>query len=127
MSDDDRRRLEALAPGIRAASIPTGVDTNYFRPDGRPECATRLVFSGSMDWHPNEDAVLHFVDSILPRIRAEIPDAALTVVGRNPTARLREAAARAGSTLPARVDDVRPSIGEAAVSLSRLRAGGGTR
>ena len=127
VSEDDRRRLEALAPGIRAASIPTGVDTSYFIPDGRPECANRLVFSGSMDWHPNEDAVIYFADAILPRIRAEIPDATLTVVGRNPTARLREAAARAAIDVTGTVDDVRPSIGEAAVYVVPLRAGGGTR
>ena len=127
VSEDDRRRLEELAPGIRAASIPTGVDTNYFMPDGRPERANRLVFSGSMDWHPNEDAVIYFADAILPRIRAEIPDATLTVVGRNPTARLREVAARAGIDVTGTVDDVRPSIGEAAVYVVPLRAGGGTR
>ena len=127
VSDDDRRRLEALAPGIRAASIPTGVDTNYFMPDGRPERANRMVFSGSMDWHPNEDAVIYFADAILPRIRAEIPDATLTVVGRNPTAHLREVAARAGIDVTGTVDDVRPSIGEAAVYVVPLRAGGGTR
>ena len=39
VSEDDRRRLEALAPGMRAASIPTGVDTNYFTPDGYRERA----------------------------------------------------------------------------------------
>jgi polysaccharide biosynthesis protein PslH len=127
VSEDDRRRLEQLAPGIRAASIPTGVDTGYFRPDGRPERAHRMVFSGSMDWHPNEDAVIYFADAILPRIRAEIPDATLTVVGRNPTARLREVAARAGLDVTGTVDDVRPAIGEASVYVVPLRAGGGTR
>jgi glycosyltransferase involved in cell wall biosynthesis len=127
VSEDDRRRLEDLAPGIRATSIPTGVDTNYFRPDGRPERANRLVFSGSMDWHPNEDAVIYFADAILPRIRAELPDATLTVVGRNPTSRLREVAGRARIDLTGTVDDVRPSISEASVYVVPLRAGGGTR
>lgn len=127
VSEDDRRRLEAEAPGIRAASIPTGVDTNYFAPNGHAERADRLVFSGSMDWHPNEDAVLHFADAILPRIRAEIPGVTLTVVGRNPTARLREIALRAEIIVTGTVDDVRPSIAEAAVYVVPLRAGGGTR
>jgi glycosyltransferase involved in cell wall biosynthesis len=103
------------------------VDTNYFKPDGRPERPNRLVFSGSMDWHPNEDAVIYFADLILPRIRAEIPDATLTVVGRNPSARLREAAARAGIEVTGTVDDVRPFIGEGSVYVVPLRAGGGTR
>jgi len=127
VSEDDRRRLEAVAPGIRATSIPTGVDTNYFTPNGCTERPDRLVFSGSMDWHPNEDAVLHFADAILPRIRAEIPGVTLTVVGRNPTARLREIALRAEIIVTGTVEDVRPSIAEAAVYVVPLRAGGGTR
>jgi glycosyltransferase involved in cell wall biosynthesis len=127
VSEDDRLRLESIAPGIRATSIPTGVDTKYFAPTPNRERPGRLVFSGSMDWHPNEDAVLYFADAILPRIRAEVPDAALTVVGRNPTARLREVAERAGIHVTGTVDDVRPSIDEAAVYVVPLRAGGGTR
>ena len=127
VSEDDRRRLEAVAPGIRAASIPTGVDTTYFTPNGHHERLDRLVFSGSMDWQPNEDAVAYFADAILPRIRAEIPGVTLTVVGRNPTARLREIASSAGIIVTGTVDDVRPSIAEGAVYVVPLRAGGGTR
>jgi glycosyltransferase involved in cell wall biosynthesis len=80
-----------------------------------------------MDWHPNEDAVIYFAEAILPRIRAEIPDATLTVVGRNPTARLCDVAQRAGIRVTGTVDDVRPSIAEGSVYVVPLRAGGGTR
>ena len=127
VSEDDRRRLLDIAPGIRAAAIPTGVDTAYFTPQPEAARPATLVFSGSMDWHPNEDAVIYFADAILPRIRADIPDATLTVVGRNPTARLREVAGRAGINVTGTVDDVRPSIAEGAVYVVPLRAGGGTR
>jgi glycosyltransferase involved in cell wall biosynthesis len=127
VSEDDRRRLADLAPGSRITSTPTGVDTSYFVQNGYKPVPNRLVFSGSMDWHPNEDAVLHFADAILPRIRAEIPGVTLTVVGRNPTARLREIALRAEIIVTGTVDDVRPSIAEAAVYVVPLRAGGGTR
>jgi glycosyltransferase involved in cell wall biosynthesis len=127
VSEDDRRRLEQIAPGIRAASIPTGVDTDFFTPDPAAERPAHLVFSGSMDWHPNEDAVLHFVNAILPRIRAEIPDATFTIVGRNPTARVRELSSHAGISVTGTVDDVRPEIAAGAVYVVPLRAGGGTR
>jgi glycosyltransferase involved in cell wall biosynthesis len=127
VSDDDRRRLLAVAPGTRISAIPTGVDTRYFSPNGYHEHANRLVFSGSMDWHPNEDAVGHFVDAILPRIREEVPGVSFTVVGRNPSARLRELAARSGMVVTGTVDDVRPSIAEGAVYVVPLRAGSGTR
>jgi len=128
VSADDRRRLEQLAPGIAAVSIPTGVDTDYFTPMPRAERPAHLVFSGSMDWHPNEDAVTYFLDAILPSIRASVPETTFTVVGRNPSTRLREAAARCGGvTVTGTVSDVRPSIAEGAVYVVPLRAGGGTR
>jgi glycosyltransferase involved in cell wall biosynthesis len=127
VSEDDRRRLEQIAPGIAALSIPTGVDTGFFTPDVHAERPGHLVFSGSMDWHPNEDAVLHFVDAILPRIRTEVPDATFTIVGRNPTERVRQLAERDGIHVTGTVADVRPEIAAAAVYVVPLRAGGGTR
>jgi glycosyltransferase involved in cell wall biosynthesis len=126
VSDDDRRRLEALS-GVRAVSIPTGVNTTYFAPRREREVAGRLVFSGSMDWHPNEDAVCYFADEVLPRIQAEVPDASFTIVGRNPGTRVRELAARPGITVTGTLDDVRPSIAEGSVYVVPLRAGSGTR
>jgi glycosyltransferase involved in cell wall biosynthesis len=80
-----------------------------------------------MDWFPNEDAVMYFTDAILPRIRQEIPNVSLTVVGRNPSARLRAMAAKAGIQVTGTVDDVRPYVAEAAVYVVPLRVGGGTR
>jgi polysaccharide biosynthesis protein PslH len=92
VSEEDRARLAAMAPPAKTGSIPTGVDTSYFAPAGRPQIPARLVFSGSMDWHPNEDAVIYFGESILPKIREQVPHASFAIVGRNPTQRLREAA-----------------------------------
>jgi len=127
VSEDDRRTLLALAPGIDCVAIPTGVDARYFTPGGRPEVRHRLVFTGSMDWHPNEDAILYFSDAILPLIRAQVPDVTVTVVGRHPSAHLRAVAERTGIVVTGTVDDVRPHIDEAAVYVVPLRAGGGTR
>lgn len=127
VSPDDRARLLAIAPTAAIASIPTGVDTGYFAPIGGPEIPGRLVFSGSMDWHPNEDAVLWFADTILPRIRRRVPHATLTIVGRNPGVRVRDLAHREGIAVTGTVDDVRPHIDAAEVFVVPLRAGSGTR
>jgi glycosyltransferase involved in cell wall biosynthesis len=127
VSKDDQRRLQALDSQIRAAAVQTGVDTDYFRPGCFREVPHRLVFSGSMDWHPNEDAVCYFVDAVLPRIQSAVPGVTFTIVGRNPGIRVRELAARPGVTVTGTVDDTRPWIGEGAVYVVPLRAGGGTR
>jgi glycosyltransferase involved in cell wall biosynthesis len=127
VSDADRACLAANAPGATVRAIPTGVDTYYFTPDGIPEKPATLVFTGSMDWFPNEDAILHFLDAILPRIRQEVPEVSLTVVGRHPTRRLLNAASEAGVRVTGTVEDVRPYMDEAAVYVVPLRIGGGTR
>jgi glycosyltransferase involved in cell wall biosynthesis len=127
VSDADRAVLAGLAPQAPVAAIPTGVDTAYFTPNGSREVPEALVFTGSMDWYPNDDAIRYFMTAILPRIRTEVPDVSLTVVGRNPGSGLREAAAVAGVRVTGTVDDVRPYVAEAAVYVVPLRIGGGTR
>jgi sugar transferase (PEP-CTERM/EpsH1 system associated) len=127
VSDVDRAIFSELAPAAGVSTIPTGVDTDYFSPNGAVESPNHLVFSGSMDWRPNEDAVLNFIETILPRIRAEVPHVTLTVVGRNPTPRLQKRASEAGACVTGTVEDVRPYIAEAAVVVVPLRVGGGTR
>ena len=127
VSELDRQLLATSAPGAAIRSIPTGVDTAFFTPNGSHEASASLVFVGSMDWYPNEDAILHFIHAVLPEIRRRVPESSLTVVGRNPTARLRAAAADAGVRITGTVDDVRPYMSEAAVVVVPLRVGGGTR
>jgi sugar transferase (PEP-CTERM/EpsH1 system associated) len=127
VSEADREVLAGAAPGARIRTVPTGVDVDYFAPDGVAEVPGRLVFTGSMDWYPNEDGIVHFVEAILPAIRREVPETTLTVVGRNPSPRLLAAAAAAGVRVTGLVDDVRPHMAEAAVYVVPLRIGGGTR
>jgi glycosyltransferase involved in cell wall biosynthesis len=127
VSEADRALLTACAPGADIRAIPTGVDTSYFHPNGAAETPATLVFTGSMDWYPNEDAILYFLEAILPQVRREVPGVALAVVGRDPTDRLRAAGAAAGIRVTGPVSDVRPYVAEAAVYVVPLRVGGGTR
>ncbi|HKP71495.1 MAG TPA: glycosyltransferase [Pyrinomonadaceae bacterium] len=116
--------------GVKAvADVPTGVDTDYFRPRGEERVEPHaMVFTGSMDWLPNEDAIRYFTEEIMPRVRAEVPDATLTVVGRNPYPSLLELSRRDPSVIvTGRVEDVRPFMERAPVYIVPLRVGGGTR
>ncbi|HEY3857983.1 MAG TPA: glycosyltransferase family 4 protein [Gammaproteobacteria bacterium] len=127
VSPQDRDMLMADAGRAVIHDVSTGVDVDYFKANGTPEDPAELVFTGSMDWHPNEDAIRHFIDEILPHIHREMPRAKLTVVGRNPSGSLRRSAEQAGVRVTGTVDDVRPYIDAAAVFVVPLRIGGGTR
>lgn len=128
VSEQDRDQLGEGLAQPRIGAIATGVDLDYFQVGDRDQEAGReIVFSGSMDWFPNEDAILHFIDAILPLLREEIPDVTVTVVGRNPSDRLRAAADQASIRVTGTVPDVRPYVQRAAVYIVPLRIGGGTR
>jgi polysaccharide biosynthesis protein PslH len=127
VSEADRKLLASLAPRATVRATPTGVDTDYFAPREGKGGEAGIAFVGSMDWYPNEDAALHLMESILPEVRRELPGIEATIVGRNPSDRVRAAAAAAGVRVTGTVDDVRPYIADAAVLVVPLRAAGGTR
>ena len=130
VSDADRDTFDGIYPGsLRAAAhvVATGVDTEFFRPTPSPASSRRLAFTGSMDWLPNEDAMVFFSREVMPLIRAEEPGVTLSIVGRSPTPTVLKLATEPGIQVTGRVDDVRPYIGDASVYIVPLRIGGGTR
>jgi sugar transferase (PEP-CTERM/EpsH1 system associated) len=129
VSAEDRKTMQKEYALERVADIPTGVDTSYFQP--RPDVSQQrhnLVFTGSMDWLPNEDAIRYFIEEIMPLIRQSVPDVTLTVVGRNPYPSLIALSKRNPSVIvTGRVDDVRPYMDRAVAYVVPIRIGGGTR
>jgi glycosyltransferase involved in cell wall biosynthesis len=92
------------------------------------EIANSLVFTGSMDWLPNEDAIVYFVDAILPLIKQQCPEVSLEVVGRSPSRKLQALAEKEKSVrLTGWVEDIRPFVARGAACIVPLRIGGGTR
>jgi sugar transferase (PEP-CTERM/EpsH1 system associated) len=130
VSEADRDTLDRLYPDAARPPIqviPTGVDTEFFAPTTSSAKSRSLVFTGSMDWLPNEDAMVFFCRDVLPRIRAAEPDVRLSIVGRAPTPAVARLAHDSAITVTGRVDDVRPYMANAAVYVVPLRIGGGTR
>jgi glycosyltransferase involved in cell wall biosynthesis len=129
VSHEDAEMMREQYAIENVADIPTGVDVDYFTPRGRTDAGNfNLVFTGSMDWLPNEDAIAWFTAEIFPLIRKKIPQATLTVVGRDPFPSLVELSKRDASIkVTGRVPDVRPYMEEANVYVVPMRIGGGTR
>jgi sugar transferase (PEP-CTERM/EpsH1 system associated) len=129
VSAEDREQMKHEYGAEAVYDVPTGVDTEFFRPSETVEAKPHsLVFTGSMDWLPNEDAIRYFVREIMPLIKTELPDVTLTVVGRNPPAALVDLSKEDPSLIiTGRVDDVRPYMEQAAAYIVPLRIGGGTR
>ncbi len=130
VSEADAAALQTLVPGLAPTILPNGIDVSIYHPDlppapGMGEAA--LVFTGTMDFRPNVDAVIWFARQVLPRIRQVVPEAHFWVVGQRPHRRLDPLRGEPAVTLTGWVKDVQPYIAGAAVYVVPLRVGGGTR
>jgi len=88
-----------------------------------PEPGT-LIFTGSFRYFANHDAMVWFLGQVYPRIQAQAPDVHLTITGDHANLPLP---CTEGVTLTGFVEDVRPLIATAWISVVPLRLGGGTR
>jgi len=121
-----RSRLTA-AEAVAVRVIGNGIDADYFDParvTAHPAMADRpgphLVFTGQMDYRPNEQAALWVIEALLPRLRARFAGAAFHVVGRNPTRALMTHHGRPGVTIWGEVPDVRPFLAAADAVIAPL-------
>lgn len=129
VSMDDKAVMAGRYGVSFVEAVPTGVDTDYFAPMGRvTRDPVNLVFTGSMDWLPNDDAMHFFVEQVLPLVRALVPEVTLSIVGRSPSRWLQDLASRDRSiVVTGRVEDVRPYLAQASAYVVPIRVGGGTR
>lgn len=142
VSEADAQVLARLAPGIRPAVAPNGVDLAFYAPalhtpNPYQRSGPHLVFTGKMDFRPNIDAVLWFAERVLPALADCLADCLpdclpdcrphFWIVGRDPHPRLDALRSHTFVTITGSVDDIRPYIAHADLVVVPLLAGGGTR
>lgn len=128
VSEKDKRCLKESAKIKNLAVVSNGVDCNYFIPQDTSTRPFSLIFTGSLDWLPNEDALCYFFSEIYPLIKQDANQVSMSVVGRSPTKRILAYAQNDSSIrIVGRVEDVRPFIAQADIFVIPLRIGGGTR
>ncbi|MBA3531242.1 MAG: glycosyltransferase [Ardenticatenales bacterium] len=133
VSESDAAFLRGLS-GVRPLVIPNGINTEALTPTAAPTAAAMqarpgptLLFTGKMDFRPNVDGVLWFVDEILPRLKLDGPPATLWVVGQSLHPALERLRDDPQVVLTGWVDAVEPYLAAADVVVVPLRMGSGTR
>jgi glycosyltransferase involved in cell wall biosynthesis len=127
VSEADADSLRRIAPTAKIETIPSGVDTEYFFPDGAtPEEPLSICMTGFFAWQPKQHNLRVLLTEVYPRIRARLPDVRLTVVGKGvPDDLLALASKIPGVTMTGSVADVRPYVRKAALSINYVESGGG--
>jgi glycosyltransferase involved in cell wall biosynthesis len=128
-SQPDALAFERLASGTPIHVVPNGIHTTEYQGNGSnlELGAAALLFTGSMSYRPNVDAVLWFAEQVLGRVRAAVPNARLYIVGQQPHPRLDPLRQRQDVQITGFVQDVSPFLHSCTVYVAPLRTGGGTR
>jgi len=125
-SNEDLESISAQYPGRRFVLLP-----NVMRaPETLPAPVAKtgsLLFLGTLDYIPNEDAVHFFANSILPLLLGSGREIECRIVGVKPPKSFEALAGRPGLTIVGPVREVAPEYARARLMVVPLRAGSGTR
>jgi polysaccharide biosynthesis protein PslH len=113
--------------GIRGSHtvIPIALDFSKHTSLPKKENARRITFMGGLHWPPNSDGIRWFYREVWPQIKERVPEALLTIVGRNPNPKLIPS--DPSVELTGYVVDTAPYLAETAAFIVPLLAGGGMR
>ncbi len=125
-SERDAELLRKDIPGAKTAVVPNGVDVEAFRPRGTPREPATLLFLGAINYYPNSDGILDFLDHTWPLIVAARPDTRLQIVGMDPPASVLSRRSD-NVEVTGFVDNPLPYLERATLVIVPLRIGGGTR
>ena len=124
VSETERSIFARLVPAAANLHVvPNGVDTDFFQPEPAFGAVKPggIVFSGTMDYKPNIEAVSWFANEILPLVRRHVASAHLNIVGAKPAPSVLTLATLPGVAVAGSVPDMRPWLQQANVIVTPLK------
>jgi glycosyltransferase involved in cell wall biosynthesis len=99
--------------------VPVGVEIDRFAPtppviSGVPT----IVFTGVMNYYPNQEAVEFFARKVLPLVARSVPGVRFLIVGRNPSRKVQALGRLPGVQVTGYVSDVQTYLAQAHVSVA---------
>ena len=126
-SADDCTALRLRHPGHSFVHVPNAVRASESPTAGINRDPRSILFVGSLDYLPNEDAVAFFARSILPLIREQDDRMTFRIVGVGQSESIAAVRSLPGVNLIGAVPDLAPEYAAAGMLAVPLRAGSGTR
>lgn len=127
MSKEDQEFIKRSNANLKVDVVANGVDIEYFSKTKRQEPQKPTVlFVGNFKWLPNRDATKFLVKEIWPKIKSQIKDAHLWIVGRNPPDDIQKLSAK-DINVDSTIEDIRTAYDKSHVLLAPIRNGRGTK
>lgn len=126
-SETDRGVLESICPELCISVVPNTVDTDYFTPVPSGNMKPVMMFTGTLWYEPNADAVKVLARDIIPKLEPEFPEVKLYIVGDKKGADLSAYENNKKLVFTGEVTDIRLYFRKSSIFLAPIRMGSGTR
>lgn len=120
-------RIHGSAPNLMA--IENGLDTQAFYPPEKPRLTDtpHFLFAGVMDYAPNIDAVMWFMDHVWHDIKKQWPQAKFCIAGMDPSDKIKKLAEKDGIEITGFVEDIKPYFDKANIFVAPFRIARGVQ
>ncbi len=125
VSPAEKAILEAECPGLEVRLLPTIMEIPREEPAGFDD-RHHVLFIGAFAHSPNVDAVIYFVEEVLPLVVTRLPELKFVVVGSKPPEKIRALSSKNVQVL-GYVQDIKPIFDRARVAVAPLRFGAGVK
>ncbi len=124
ISTVDLERAKELNSTARFEIVSAGTNTEYWKPRNPIEKSPTIVLATTYDWIPNRDGLNWFLKEVFPKIVTKVPNVSLQLLGKNA---FNHYSSNSNITVLGYVEDARPYIQNATVTICPLFVGSGIR
>lgn len=119
----------AVSDSDNIFAVENGIDTQMFKPAVNKKTIQQpvLLFTGVMDYAPNVDAVLWFVENVWQKVLKKWPQAKFYIAGMSPSDKIKALASVQGVVVTGFVEDIMPFFDQATVFVGPFRIARGVQ
>jgi polysaccharide biosynthesis protein PslH len=127
ITEEDRKKLQALNPLVQTCVIAAGVEASYFsKIPSVDKVPHSICFFGGYAWPANKDGVLWFLEKIFPRVLEQIPDAKFFLIGKDISTNIKHYRNK-NVIVRGFVSDLKQELSQYVITIAPIRVGSGIR
>ena len=130
VSDEDRKVMQDIIPGIEVDIIPNGVDTKYYMEKKIERMTPPRILYGvtNFEWLQNQEASELLINNVWPHVKRRMPNAKIWIVGRKVPDWIKALSQKDKSLeITENIPDARDAYRQASVMVAPIRGARGTR
>jgi len=130
VSDEDRKVMQDIIPGIEVDIIPNGVDTKYYMEKKIERMTPPRILYGvtNFEWLQNQEASELLINNVWPHVKRRMSNAKIWIVGRKVPDWIKALSQKDESLeITENIPDARDAYRQASVMVAPIRGAGGTR